>query len=58
MWRELGRRGTCIGIGRKARGKEATRKIKMYVVDNIKIKPREIEWGSMDWIDLAKDRDK
>jgi hypothetical protein len=27
-------------------------------VDNIKNGPREIEWGSMDWIELAKDRDQ
>jgi hypothetical protein len=26
MWHEWERRGTCIGIGRKARGKETTRK--------------------------------
>jgi hypothetical protein len=25
--------------------------------DNIKMDLREIEWGSMDWIDLAQDRD-
>jgi hypothetical protein len=25
-------------------------------VDNIKIELREIEWGFMDWIDLAQDR--
>jgi hypothetical protein len=27
-------------------------------VDNIKIYLTEIEWGDMDWIDLAQDRDK
>jgi hypothetical protein len=26
--------------------------------DNIKIDLREIGWGSMDWIDLAQDRDQ
>jgi hypothetical protein len=26
--------------------------------DNIKIDLREIEWGGMDWIDLAQDRDR
>jgi hypothetical protein len=26
-------------------------------VDNIKIDLGEIEWDSMDWIDLAQDRD-
>jgi hypothetical protein len=27
-------------------------------VDNIKIDLREIGWGGLDWIDVAKDRDK
>jgi hypothetical protein len=28
------------------------------VGDNIKTDLREIRWGGMDWIDLAKDRDQ
>jgi hypothetical protein len=27
-------------------------------MDNIKMNPREIGWGGMDWIDLAQDRDQ
>jgi hypothetical protein len=27
-------------------------------VDNIKMDPREIRWGGMDWIDLAQDTDQ
>jgi hypothetical protein len=27
-------------------------------VDNIKMDLRELEWGGMDWIDLAQDRDQ
>jgi hypothetical protein len=27
-------------------------------VDNIKIDPREMGWGGMDWIDLAQGRDQ
>jgi hypothetical protein len=27
-------------------------------VDNIKMDLREIVWGSIDWIDLAQDRDQ
>jgi hypothetical protein len=27
-------------------------------VDNIKMDPREIGWGGMDWIDLVQDRDQ
>jgi hypothetical protein len=26
--------------------------------DNIKLNHRETEWGGMDWIDLAQDRDQ
>jgi hypothetical protein len=28
------------------------------LVDNIKVHFREIEWGGIDWIDLAEDRDQ
>jgi hypothetical protein len=27
-------------------------------VDNVKVDLKEIEWGGMDWIDLAQDRDQ
>jgi hypothetical protein len=27
-------------------------------VDNIKIEFRETEWGGVDWVDLAQDRDQ
>jgi hypothetical protein len=27
-------------------------------MDNIKMDIRETEWGGMDWIDLAQDRDQ
>jgi hypothetical protein len=27
-------------------------------VDNIKMDPREIGWGGMDWTNLAQDRDQ
>jgi hypothetical protein len=27
-------------------------------VDNIKMDVREIEWGGMNWIDMAEDREK
>jgi hypothetical protein len=35
-------------LGRQGRG----------CVDDIKTDLREIEWGGMDWIDLAQDRDQ
>jgi hypothetical protein len=49
----------CIeDIGGKARRKETTRKTKRFGVDNIKINVRAIEWGGMDWIDVAQDIDQ
>jgi hypothetical protein len=27
-------------------------------VDNIEMRLREIEWGDMDWVELAQDRDQ
>jgi hypothetical protein len=41
----------------KARGNEATRKTKTYVVDNIKTDLGEIRWCGVDCICLAQDRD-
>jgi hypothetical protein len=35
-----------------------TRKTKSGWVDNIKMDRQEIEWGDVDWIGLAQDRDK
>jgi hypothetical protein len=35
-----------------------TKKPRHRWVDNIKTDLREIEWGGMNWIDLAEDRDK
>jgi hypothetical protein len=29
-----------------------------HTLDNIKMELRETEWGMMDWIDLAQDRDQ
>jgi hypothetical protein len=44
------------GIGRKARGKETTRKIKSRWVGNIKMDLLEIGVNVVDWIGLAQDR--
>jgi hypothetical protein len=27
-------------------------------VDNLKVDPREMGWGGMDWIDMVQDRDQ
>jgi hypothetical protein len=37
-------------------GKKPLRRPRRMREDNIKLDLREIEWGGMDWIDLAQDR--
>ena len=39
--------------GKKPRGRPRRR-----WKDNIKMDLQEVEWGGMDWIDLAQDRDR
>jgi hypothetical protein len=40
----------------KPEGKRPLGKPRHRWLDNIKVNLREIEWGGMDWIDLAQDR--
>jgi hypothetical protein len=42
----------------KREGKRPLGRPRHRWVDNIKMDFREIEWGGMDWIDLAQDRDQ
>jgi hypothetical protein len=42
----------------KSRKKETTRKTRHRWEDTIKMNLREIRWGSMDWIDLAQNRNQ
>jgi hypothetical protein len=42
----------------KAEGKRPLGRPRRRWVDNIKIDLRAIRWDSMDWIDLAEDRDQ
>jgi hypothetical protein len=42
----------------KPEGKRPLGRSKRRREDNIKMDLREIGWGSMDWIDLAQDRDQ
>jgi hypothetical protein len=42
----------------KPEGKRPLGRPRRRWVDNIKIDLREIEWDSMDWIELAQDRDQ
>jgi hypothetical protein len=41
----------------KPEGKRPLGRPRRRWVDNIKMDLREIEWDSVDWIDLAQDRD-
>jgi hypothetical protein len=42
----------------KTEGKSPLGRLRCRWVDNIKMDLRERGWGSMDWIDLAQDRDQ
>jgi hypothetical protein len=42
----------------KPEGKRPLRRERRRWVHNIKMDPSEIGWGSVDWIDLAQDRDQ
>jgi hypothetical protein len=48
FWWEKGKREGKRPLGRPSRSWE----------DNIRMDLRKIEWGGMDWIDLAQDRDQ
>jgi hypothetical protein len=45
-------------IGVKLRRKESLGRKRRRWVDKIKMDLREIGWGDMNWIDLAKDRNQ
>jgi hypothetical protein len=42
----------------KSVGKKPLGRPRLMWEDNIEMDLREIEWGGLDWIDLAQDRDK
>jgi hypothetical protein len=45
-------------IGVKARGKEQLGRPKRRWVDNNRMDLGEVQWGDVDWIGLAKDRNR
>jgi hypothetical protein len=45
-------------IGRKARGKRQLGRPRYNWVDNIRMDLGEVEWGYVDWIGLAKARNR
>jgi hypothetical protein len=55
MGREFSMNGILV---EKPEGKRTLRRLSRRWVDNIKMELREIEWGVMDWIDLAQYRDQ
>ena len=54
----VARMGSGMDIGYWREGqKQTTVKPRHRLADGIKMNLREIGWGSMDWIDLAQDRE-
>jgi hypothetical protein len=56
MWHEWGRKETHIGG--KPEGNRPLGRPRRRWVDNIKMDLGEVEWGDMDWIGLAQDRNR
>jgi hypothetical protein len=52
------KRNACRLLVRKPEGKRPLGRPRHGWVNNIKMDLLEIGWGSVDWIDLAQDRDK
>jgi hypothetical protein len=53
-----GKRNAYRMLVGKPEGKRPLRRPRRRWVDNIQMDLRDIEWGHIDWIDLAKDRDQ
>ena len=52
------RRGACwVSVG-KHQGRRPLGKVRRRWDDNIKVDLQEMEWGSMDWIDLVQSRNR
>jgi hypothetical protein len=50
---------SCIqGFGGKPERRRPFGRTRRRYKDNIKMSLRKMGWGSMDWIDLAQDRDR
>jgi hypothetical protein len=47
-----------LDIVGEAKGKRPLGRPRRRWVDNIKMDLRDIGWGGIDWIDLARDRDQ
>jgi hypothetical protein len=53
-----GRRNAYWRLVGEPEGKRPLGRPRHRLMDNIKMKLREIGWDGMDWIDLAQDRDR
>jgi hypothetical protein len=52
------KRNSCRILVGKPKGKRPLGRPRHRWVDNIKIDLGEIEWGGVDWMDMAQDRDQ
>jgi hypothetical protein len=52
------RRGAYRALVGKPEGRRPLGRPRRRWMDNIKMDLREVEWGGMDWINLAQDRDR
>jgi len=58
MWRVWVRRGMYRVLVGKPEGKKPLGRPRRRWVDNIRMDLQEVEFGHMDWIGLAQDRDR
>ena len=58
MWRVWVWRGGVLGLGWETGGKEPLGRPRRRWVDNIMMDLQELGCGYMDWIGLARDRDR
>jgi hypothetical protein len=58
MWHAWERRGMCTGFDGKARGKRPLGRQRRRWKDGIRMDLKEIGWETVDWIQMAQDRDR
>jgi len=58
MWHIRGRGGVYRSLVKKSQGKRPLGRTRCRRDNIIKIDLQEVEWGRIDWIDLAMNRDR